>query len=131
MKPGLDPGRAFELEITVTPDMCPRFDAEPVHPVCATWTVVHYMEVAGRRLLEPHLEEHEEGIGAHIRVDHVSPAVIGSRVTIRAEVESLVRHRLTTRMLARVGDRTIATGSFVQVVLPKERLRELIQRHTP
>lgn len=131
MKSGLDPGVFAEIQVVVARDMCPHFDGVLVHPVLATWTLVHQMEVAGRKVLVPYLEEHEEGVGAHISVDHTSPAYIGSTVTVRAEVESCSRQRLTTRMTAHCGGRMLATGTFVQVIMPKTRLKAIIEQHRP
>lgn len=131
MKPGLTPGRSAELTIRVTREMCPHFDGVLVHPVYATWTLVHHFELTGRRLLAPHLEAEQEAVGAHISVDHKSPAPIGSTVTIRAEIESFENNRLVCRMSASCGPRLLATGSFVQVILSKQRLRSLIERYQP
>ena len=128
MRPGLLPGLRVELSVVVTPEMCPHFDGRLHHPVCATWTLVNHMEVAGRRLLEPYLDENEEGVGAHISIDHRSPAPIGSEIGVSAEVESLAHNRLVTKMLAWCGERLLATGKFVQVVLEKERLAAILEQ---
>jgi predicted thioesterase len=128
MKHGLE-GKSAELEVLVTPEMCPHFDGALVHPVYATWTMVNHMEVAGRKLILPYLEPDEEAVGAHIRVDHRSPATIGARVIVTAVTESATPHRLTCRTVARCGERIIGEGVFVQVVMPKERLQGLLDRH--
>jgi predicted thioesterase len=129
MTPGLDPGNFAEVEFTVTPEMCPHFDGVLVHPVVATWTLVHRMEVAGRKLLAPHLGPDEEGIGAHISIDHRWPAPVGARVVVRAEVESCTARRLVCITSARCGTRELARGRFVQVILPKTRLQSMLDRH--
>lgn len=126
MRPGLVAGLKVELSVTVTPDMCPHFDGRLHHPVCATWTLVNHMEVAGRRLLEPFLEDHEEGVGAHISIDHRSPAPIGATITVCAEVESSAHNRLVTKMSVLCGERLLATGKFVQVILEKSRLAAIL-----
>ncbi len=131
MRPGLEPGVFAEMEVLVAPEMCPHFDGALVHPLYATWTLVYHMEVTGRKLLAPHLEEDEEAVGAHISVDHRSMATLGSIVRIRAEVEQCTPHRLTTTMSAHCGPRLLATGRFVQVIMPRRRLETLIQRHSP
>jgi len=131
MKPGLEPGRFVELHIRVTPQMCPHFDGVLKHPVLATWSLVHHIELAGRKLLEPHLEDQEEGVGVHVSIDHRAPAPIGSTVTVRAEVESVSPRRLACRVTARSGERLIAEGAFVQAILPKSRLRELFEGRAP
>lgn len=131
MKPGLVPGASAQVSVTVTAAMCPHFHGTLVHPVLATWYVVHHMEVAGRMLLEPFLEPGEEAVGAHISVDHRSPAPIGSRVVVTAEAVECRPHRLTCAVRAASGDRLIATGRFVQILMPAARLEALIDRHRP
>jgi len=131
MKPGLEPGVACEIRIVVTPEMCPHFDGVLAHPVYSTWSVVHHMEIAGRRLLAPFLDPQEEGVGSHICIDHKSPAPIGCSVLVRAEVNSNDGRRLEARVTARCGKRLIAEGKFVQTILSKERLAALFERYRP
>ena len=125
----LEPGTFSERTWQVTPEMCPHFDGVLVHPVYATWTMVHHMEVVGRKLIVPYLETHEEAVGAHVSVDHKSPALIGSNVTVRAEVETATAHRLTCTVSARCGPRLIGQGVLVQVVMQKTRLDAMLARH--
>lgn len=129
MKPELVPGRYSERQFVVAREHCPHFDGLLRHPVCATWTLVHEMEVAGRKLLEPFLEDDEDGIGAHISIDHRSPAAIGASVVVRAEATVVTRRKLVTRMSAVCGERLLAEGTFVQIILAKARLREVFAQH--
>lgn len=128
---GLTPGTAFVLEFEVAESMCPHFDGALVHPVCATWTLCHQMEVAGRNLLAPYLEPHEEAVGAHISIDHRAPAVIGSRVRVRAEAVHATPRRLEANVTAHADDRLLASGRFVQIVLSKERLAAILDHLSP
>ena len=118
-----------ELTWLVTPEMCPHFDGVLVHRIYATWTMVHHFEIVGRKLIAAYLEADEEALGVHVSVDHKSPALIGSSVTVRAEVESLTARRLTCAVRAHCGARLIGQGVFVQVVMPRVRLESLIARH--
>ncbi|MEP0845332.1 MAG: thioesterase [Phycisphaerae bacterium] len=131
MKPGLTPGMFAEVGVVVTAAMCPHFDGVLVHPVLATWYVVHHMELAGRKLLEPYLEFAEEAVGAHIRVDHRSPAPVGSHVRVVAEALECRPHRLVCATRALCGTRVVAEGEFVQIIMPKTRLHDLFERHRP
>jgi predicted thioesterase len=131
MKPELRPGIRAELSFVVTGDMCPHFDGVRVHPVCATWTLVQHMETAGRLVLAPHLESHEEGVGARIAVDHRSPAPIGTQVRVLAEATACSRRSLTCRVTAWAGPRLLAEAEFVQAVLEKRRLTDLFDSLTP
>lgn len=128
MKPGLIPGKFEEFTILVTPEMTPHFDGRLVHPVYATWWLVQHMELAGRRVLVPHLEHDEEGVGGGISVEHRGPALVGTRVTIRATVESCERDRLVCATTAHAGKRLLAFGTFLQVIMPKAKLEALLRR---
>lgn len=128
MKPGLVPDLESFVDIEVTPEMCPHFRGRLHHPVCATWTLVHYMEVAGRMLLEPFLDESEEAVGAHIGIDHRSPAPIGTYVRIFAKASGVTSTRLVTEMRAESAGRVVATGKFVQVIMPKQRLEAILNQ---
>lgn len=131
MLDGLTPGTSFELQFEVTAAMCPHFDDSLVHPVCATWTLCHQMEFAGRKLLVPFLEPHEEAVGAHISIDHRSPAVIGSRVRVRAETTQATHRRLETNVTAHSDERLLASGRFVQIVLTRARLAAIFDHLGP
>lgn len=131
MKPGLLPGAESEIEITVTREMCPHFRGQLHHPVCATWTLVQYMEIAGRQMLEPFLDEAIEAVGAHISIDHRAPAAIGTLVRVSAKATDVTPSRLVTAMRAESSGRLIATGKFVQVILPKKRLEAILSEARP
>jgi predicted thioesterase len=131
MKPTFEPGIVREVVVTVTPDMCPAFDGVVVHPVYSTWSVAHHMEIAARKVLVDFLEEHEEGIGTHISVDHVAPCRVGRTVRIRAElVEVNQDHhvRVVCECCAFDGDRLLARGRQIQVVMTKDTLKRIIER---
>jgi fluoroacetyl-CoA thioesterase len=128
MKPGLSPGYAEEFTVLVTPEMSPHFDGQLIHPVYSTWWVVHHFELAGRRVLVPFLEDHEEGVGGGINIQHRSPAMIGTTVKIRAVVTSCDKNRLVCACTATVNDRLLAEAEFLQVILPKSKLESLLRR---
>lgn len=128
MKPGLAPGVCTELEIEVTPEMAPDYDGRMVHPVYSTWSMIHHMEMAGRKIILPFLEANEEAVGTHVSADHTAPARIGRRVRIVAEVEAVRGNKVTCKMTAYCGPHVLGHGKTVQAVLAKERLAELFER---
>lgn len=130
MKPSLKIGATAEITIEVTADMCPAFDGVVVHEVYSTWSMAHHMELAARKVLAPHLEAHEEGIGSHLSIDHVAPAPLGRTVRIVAEAVELGPSTLVCALTAFEGDRIVGRGRQVQRVLPREKLRSLIARCT-
>lgn len=128
MKPGLEPGISTEIDFVVADDMRPIFDDIAVHQVCSTWTLVHYMELAGRKILMEYLEPHEEGVGSHVTIDHIAPAQVGREVRVIATVEEATDRRLVCDVDAFVGQRKIAAGKTVQQVFPREALARILSR---
>jgi len=128
MKPSLKLGNTAEVIITVTSDMCPAFDGVVVHRVYSTWSMAHHMELAARMVLAPHLEEHEEGIGSHLSIDHVSPAPLGHSVRLVATAVELHGTTLVCEVIAYDGPRIVGRGKQVQRILPKTTLAAIIER---
>lgn len=128
MKAGFVAGVAREFEFVVTEDMCPAFDGVVVHPVCATWTLVYQMEIAARKVLIDFLEPHEEGIGAHVSADHKAPAPIGRTLRVRAELVDPNPRWIVCSVTVKDGERLIAVGEQVQVVMERETLQRIIER---
>lgn len=128
MRPSLSVGNTAEVTITVTDDMCPAFDGVVVHRVYSTWSMAHHMELAARMVLAPHLEDHEEGIGSHLSIDHVAPAPLGHTVRVVAKAIELGPTTLVCECIAYDGERVIGRGKQVQRILPKAKLAALIER---
>ena len=131
MKPGFVPGIVREITATVTEDMCPAFDGVIVHRCYSTWSLVHHMEIAARKVLVEYLEPHEEGIGAHVSADHLAPCRLGQNVTVRAELTEVSNDhhpRVVCELTAWCGSRLLARGRQVQVVMKKENVDRMIER---
>lgn len=131
MRPGFEPGITRQLDITVTADMCPAFDCVVVHRVYSTWSVAHHFELAARKVLVDFLEDDEEGIGSHVSVDHLAPCAVGRKVTIRGTLTEVShgRHvKVVCALEAYDGERLLARGTQIQVVMKKEHLQRYIER---
>src|SRR5690349_20635200 len=110
MHSSLKIGNTADVSVNVTEDMCPAFDGIVVHRVYSTWSMAHHMELAARKVLAPHLEEHEEGIGSHLSIDHVAPAPLGHTVRVEARAIELGPTTLVCECIAYDGDRIIGKG---------------------
>ena len=128
MQSTLKLGNTADVTITVTEDMCPAFDGIVVHRVYSTWSMAHHMELAARKVLAPHLDEHEEGIGAHLSIDHVAPTPVGGQVRVQATAVELGPTTLVCDVIAYHGRRVVGRGRQVQRILPKSKLQALIER---
>lgn len=129
MHQDLQPGVRAEVEIEVTPDMCPAFDGVIVHRVYSTWSLAHHMELAARKVLAPNLDDHEEGIGTHLSIDHLAPTPIGKHVRVVATCTAVEGKLVVCEVKAYDGQRLIGQGVQHQKVLPKKVLAGLIERH--
>ncbi|WP_096180981.1 thioesterase family protein [Effusibacillus lacus] len=125
MKSGLLPGVVTEFTVTVTEDMRPSFDGQVIHDVMSTVSMIHFMELAGRKIILPFLEEGEEGAGFAIDVRHVGPAVVGQEVTFRAICTEVTSKRVVCGVLAGTKWNLVGKGSFTQAIFQK---RDMIQR---
>ncbi len=128
MKPTLRVGNRAQVTAEVTEDMCPAFDDVVVHRVYSTWSMAHHMELAARKVLAPHLDDDEEGIGSHLAIDHVAPTPVGHTVRVAARATEVDKRRVVCDVTAYDGDRVVGRGRQVQRVLPKAMLKALIER---
>lgn len=107
MKTGFEPGIEASVEVVVSEDLFPRFGERVMPPVLATYELVHQMEWAGRRVLEPYLEEHEEGIGYAVNVTHLGPSPLGSRVVSRARLTAVEGNRVVCAVACHADGRQV------------------------
>ncbi|MGG3915161.1 thioesterase family protein [Rossellomorea vietnamensis] len=129
MKSGLAVGHTAIITTEVTPGMYAQFEGNVVHPVYSTVSMVYHMEWASRKVILPYLEDHEEGMGAKVNVEHMAPAKTGSLLEIRANVIEYEGNVIVTTVTVREreNNRLIGKGEVKQVVLPKEKINERIK----
>jgi predicted thioesterase len=123
------------FETVVTDEMTVDFEHpdDPqlgrLHPVYATYWMAKHMELAGRKIILPFLEEGEEGIGSKVSVHHLASALPGMKVRILAEHTHTEGNRIFARCTAwnELGD-LIGEGQTEQVILPKAKLLRIFQK---
>ncbi|MFZ4799333.1 MAG: thioesterase family protein [Bacteroidia bacterium] len=106
---------------------CASFDSGHVHPVYATFALGRDAEWACRLFVLEMKENHEEGIGTFLNINHKSPALVGSKVDFKATVKSIQRNEIICTYTAKVGDRIIAEGEQGQKIIAKEKLEILFE----
>lgn len=130
MRSPILPGEEAVVEFDVRPGMEAAFEGRVIHPVLATWWLVHYMELAARRVLEPHLEPDEEGAGIGVNVRHLGPAPVGSHVVVRARATECDGRKLVCEVEASCEHGPVGRGTVYQAVWPRADLRERMLRRT-
>ncbi len=128
MKPGLEPGYQETMTVVVTEDMVASFGGQMVHPVLSTVSMVYYMEWTGRKVILPFLENGEEGVGASVDIRHRAPAPVGKMVSFVATVTEVTPQKVVCNVIAEHDRAIVGEGEFVQVIVPKEKLEESIER---
>lgn len=128
MKAGLRKGHTQEVRFKVTPDLFPSFDGQVVHPVISTSAMVHQMEHAARKIILPYLEDHEEGMGISVDVQHLSPLPEGKEVVCLATFHEMIGSRVLCEVQVRCGGKMIGRGFITQAILPKESIRLHIEK---
>lgn len=126
MRDGLIAGRTASIDVIVTPEMFARFEGKVIHPVYSTVSMVYHMEWVSRQIIVPFLEDHEEGMGGAVTVKHIAPCIEGAEVTVIATVTGLQANTILTNVRAESKGRLIGVGEVKQVVLPKEKINELL-----
>jgi fluoroacetyl-CoA thioesterase len=113
-------GETATLDVVVIPAHTVDFDElGKVHPVYATYTMAKHFEEAGRKLLVPHLEPGEAGIGAAVSVEHLAPSWVGDELRVTARCVEVRDGRLTCECRATDSHgRELGRGTTVQAVLP-------------
>ena len=117
-------GEQAVLEVLVTPDMTVKFgELGTLHPVYATYELARHFEEVGRKLLLPHLEGGEDGLGTELRVRHLRSALPGMRITLTATVSRMEGRRLTVDIeaVSELGE-VVATGGTEQYLSSAERI---------
>jgi fluoroacetyl-CoA thioesterase len=118
-------GEQAVLEVLVTPAMTVKFgELGELHPVYATYELARHFEEVGRKLLLPHLEDGEDGLGTALSVRHLRSALTGMRVTLSATVQQVEGRRLTVGIeaVSELGE-VVATGSTEQYVSTSQRIQ--------
>ncbi len=126
MKNPFHPGSIKTYSKTVLPEEKAEFESGVVHAVYSTFFLAKDAEWCTRLFVLEMKEDDEEGIGTFIHVEHVSPALIGSRVDFTATVDEIKGNEIICSFEARVGERLVAHGKTGQKILKKEKLERLM-----
>lgn len=115
----------------VTDDSVASFNQKQVHPVYSTFALARDAEWACRLFVLDMKEEDEEGIGTHLSVDHLAPALVGSEIEIIATLAYVNGNSVHCTFEAKHGERVLAKGTQTQKILPKSKLSEILTNLSP
>jgi fluoroacetyl-CoA thioesterase len=122
------PGDKKQASYRVKQEDVAAFQGEVVHPVCSTFTLAREIEWATRQFVLEMREQHEEGIGTQLVIDHKSPAFVGDEILFSSTVDSLENHEIICAFEATVNGRIIATGKTGQKILSREKIAKIFTK---
>lgn len=122
-----NPGDVQEFERLVTEAHLAEFEAGQVHPVYSTFALARDAEWVCRLFVLAMKEDHEEGIGTYVSVEHLAPARIGSTVLFKATLLTVQGNRVRCRYEAFEGGRLIARGEQEQRILTKSKVEAMLR----
>ncbi len=96
--------------------------------VLATPWMVAYMENVARALMAEHLPAGSSSVGAHLDVRHLAPTLVGQRVRVRAEVQSVDGVRVTFAVQAWDEVELIGEGEHLRVVIDEARFLRRVEK---
>ena len=126
MKDSLQPGLETTRRITVDADRTIGFMGEALR-VYATPSMVLDIERTCKDLLQEHLDEGENSVGARVEIDHLGATLLGMWVDVHTSIVELDRRRVLfdVAVTDQLGDKVGAcrhTRFVVDLAKQKERL---------
>ena len=124
----LQKGESITISHIVKNEDVASFQGKVVHNVCSTFTLAREVEWSSRQFVIKYKDDHEEGVGTMLTINHRSPAFVGEKILIEAVVESCINNELICTYKATVGDRLVAEGKTGQKVLNKSSLEKIFSK---
>jgi len=112
----------------VGPEDTASFGGVEVHPVCSTFAMAREAEWACRQFVLKLREDHEEGIGNGLTIEHKAPALVGQKVDLIATLVSCQGMDVLCSWEALANGRLLATGTCSQKVLDRGLLQQRFDR---
>lgn len=119
------------FKTVVTGDSVASFNQQQVHPVYSTFALARDVEWACRLFVLEMKEDHEEGIGTHLFIDHLAPALVGSEIDITATLSCIKGNSIHCTYEVNHGPRVLARGTQTQKILLKSKLSDILTNLSP
>lgn len=95
--------------------------------VYATPSMVRDVEETCRLLIQRHLDDGEETVGAHVEIDHLGATLLGMEVTVTATVAEVDGRRVTLDAEVRDPLEVVGRAKHVRFVIDRERQKQRLE----
>lgn len=127
LQPSTQPSNAIELGLEkaktfeVTEDRTAAHLGSGAVKVLSTPSMILFMEITARTLLDEHLPEGYSSVGTRVDVRHLAAAPLGAQVTARAVVARTEGNRVHLVVECRFGDTLVGQGHHERFIIDVER----------
>ncbi len=96
--------------------------------VLATPSMILFMEITARTMIEEYLPETHTSVGTLVNVRHLAASPVGSRIRIEVTIETIEKNKITLAVSAWEGEKKIGEGTHERYVVDKERFLQQIEQ---
>lgn len=123
LKPGIEGTRTFDIDKERTIS----FMGDELR-VYGTPYMVRDIEETCRLLVQQHLDEGEETVGAHVSVDHLGASLIGQKATVSAKITGVEGRRINLEAEVHDGIDLVGKAKHVRFVIDRDRQKERLEK---
>jgi fluoroacetyl-CoA thioesterase len=123
LKPGLEGTRTYDIDKSRTIG----FMGDDLR-VYGTPYMVRDIEETCRLLVQEHLDEGEETVGAHVSVDHLGASLIGMKATVSAKITGVEGRRINLEAEVHDGIDLVGKAKHVRFVIDRDRQKERLEK---
>ena len=116
LEAGIEGQRAFEIDEERTI----AFMGDDLR-VYGTPYMVRDIEETSRLVVQEHLGDGEETVGAHVSVDHLGASLIGMTATVSVKITDVDGQRVTLEAEVHDGFDLVGTAKHVRFVIDRDR----------
>jgi fluoroacetyl-CoA thioesterase len=116
LKPGLEGTKQFEIDTSRTIE----FMGDDLR-VYGTPYMVRDIEETSRLLVQDHLDDGEETVGAHVSVDHLGASLMGMTATVNAKIVDVDGQRVTLEVEVHDGMDLVGKAKHIRFVIDRDR----------
>lgn len=96
--------------------------------VYGTPYMVRDIEETSRILVQQHLDDGEETVGAHISVDHLGASLIGMTATVTAKITGVEGRRISLEAEVHDGIDLVGKAKHVRFVIDRDRQQARLEK---
>ncbi len=124
----LGPGFSKEMEFSVEEKHAAVHIGSGSVRVLATPSMILFMEITARTMIEEYLPETHTSVGTLVNVRHLAASPVGSRIRIEVTIETIEKNKITLAVSAWEGEKKIGEGTHERYVVDKERFLQQIEQ---